>query len=192
MSTNNTGIPCCLLFELVYWWLFRDAVPVLIAFAWLWLVALVIDYRELCSLTTRCKLAKEVERSWDSNSEKEKRGGKKIFLLSYLPPNFLVIFISFYSWLIFNSISFCFILFFFVFILALRLLLNPFSFCHGDGYRHTPNWHAPRRGVHDLINALRRIVWVRVKRGSHPYYSSHILCGLVYVFGRLFYSTLSV
>ncbi len=37
-------------FELVYWWLFRAAVPVLIA--WFWLVALVIDYRELCSLTT--------------------------------------------------------------------------------------------------------------------------------------------
>jgi hypothetical protein len=58
---------------------------------------------------------------------KDKRGGKKIFLLSFLPPNLLIIFISFY-WLIFNTISFCFILFFFVFILALRLLLNPFFF----------------------------------------------------------------
>jgi hypothetical protein len=65
----------------------------------------------------------------NQNSEKDKRGGKKIFLLSFLPlpPNLLVIFISFY-WLIFNTISFCFILFFFVFILALRLLLNPFLF----------------------------------------------------------------
>jgi hypothetical protein len=68
-----------------------------------------------------------MERGWDSNSEKDKRGGKKIFLLSFLPPNLLVIFISFY-WLIFNTISFCFILFLFVFILALRLLLNPFLF----------------------------------------------------------------
>ena len=108
---------------------------------------------------------------------KTKRGGKKIFLLSFLPPNLLVIFISFY-WLIFNTFSFCFIFFFFVFILALRLFAQSFSFCHGDGYEHTPNWHAPRRGAHDFINALRRIVWV--KRGSHPYYSSHILCGLVY------------
>jgi hypothetical protein len=33
------------------------------------------------------------ERGWDSNSEKEKRGGKKIFLLllSFLPPNLLVV-----------------------------------------------------------------------------------------------------
>jgi len=72
-----------------------------------------------------------VPKRWEKvgiqNSEKDKRGGKKIFLLSFLPPNLLVIFISFY-WLIFNTISFCFILFFFVFILALRLLLNPFLF----------------------------------------------------------------
>ena len=58
--------------------------------------------------------ALDVPKRWKrvgiQNSEKDKRGGKKIFLLSFLPPNLLVIFISFY-WLIFNTISFCFILF---------------------------------------------------------------------------------
>ena len=53
--------------------------------------------------------------------------GRRTSSSDFLPPNLLVIFISFY-WLIFNTISFCFILFFFVFILALRLLLNPFLF----------------------------------------------------------------
>jgi hypothetical protein len=47
----------------------------------------------------------ERKRERYSNSEKDKRGGKKIFLLSFLPPNLLVIFISFY-WLIFNTIYF--------------------------------------------------------------------------------------
>jgi hypothetical protein len=111
---------------------------------------------------------------------KDKRGGKKIFPLSFLPPNLLVIFISFY-WLIFNTISFCFILFFFVFILALRLLLNPFLFVMVMAMSiHLIDMPLDEECM-ILIKALRRIVWV--KRGSHPYYSSHILCGLVYNVG---------
>ena len=68
------------------------------------------------------------------NSEKDKRGGKKIFLLCFLPPNLLVIFISFY-WLIFNTFYFILLCFYFGF----EAFAQSFSFCHGDGYEHTPN-----------------------------------------------------
>ncbi len=131
---------------------------------------------DIHSVNSALDVPKRWKKDGFQNSEKDKRGGKKIFLLSFLPPNLLVIFISFY-WLIFNTISFCFILFFFVFYFGSETFAQSLSFCHGDDYEHTPNWHAPRRGVHDFINALRRIVWVSLKRGSHPYYSSHILCG---------------
>ncbi len=62
-------------------------------------------------------------RDRNSISEKEKRGGKKIFLLSFLSPNFLVIFISFY-WLILTQ----FLLFFFLSLWALLLFSLIFHY----------------------------------------------------------------
>ena len=60
--------------------------------------------------------------------------GRRSSSSDFLPPNLLVIFISFY-WLIFNTFYFILLCFYFGF----ETFAQSFSFCHGDGYEHTPN-----------------------------------------------------
>jgi hypothetical protein len=143
---------------------------------------------------------KKGRRDGNSNSEKEKRGGKNIFLLSFLPPNFLLIFISFYCSLIWTHFILCFFFILFIFAASFIIFALFTLFCHGDGYKHTPNWHAPRRRLHDLSTILGGWGWIVV---AIPFvlhkFCVGVLhtssCGFVYLVfecGRLFCSTPSV
>ncbi len=77
-------------------------------------------------------------RDGNSNCDRERKRREEDLPPRSLPSNSLVIFISFY-WLIFNTI--CFIFIFFLFWLC-ELFYYSRSFCHGDGYKHTPNWQS--------------------------------------------------
>ena len=133
------------------------------------------------------------------NCDRERKRREEDLPPRSLPSNSLFIFISFY-WLIFNTIHFLFIYFSFLFILTLRALLLFSLFCHGDGYKHTPNWHAPRWGLHDISTIL--IGWglsvVAIPYVLHTFcvgVQHTSSCGFIYSVygcGRLFCSTPSV
>jgi hypothetical protein len=59
------------------------------------------------------------------------REEEKISLLSLLPPNSLVISIGSFFFLLY--------LFYFVFVFTFVIFALFILFCHGDGYKHTPN-----------------------------------------------------
>ena len=86
-----------------------------------------------------CCTQRERDRDGNSNCDRERKRREEDLPPRSLPSNSLVNFISFY-WLIFNTIYFILFLFW-----LCELFYYSRSFCHGDGYKHTPNWQVPTK-----------------------------------------------